>query len=242
MAILERKKLGDKYRAAVNATVLAYNEESRERGDDPLDLNHLNMLGSVMLGKELADKMERNAYGKADSVWWVSLDPVTGAFARKEPIAGDLSKWRKELNRQLKEWGTTSAIRELQKKRLKNGLIVAAIATAVAVATLVTAGAALGPGAGALSGVMTAFQATGAWIAGAGGIAGLTESARVVLDALPERKRLAFEREASETSEEVESEIETGNETIHEKDYSGFAFAAFIALIVGLLVFGGKRK
>lgn len=193
MALLERKKMGDKMRAAYAATILSYQETAKQLGRDPLNLRKLHPLGGVVTGKELSDKLERKV-GANDSLWWVTLNPRTGAFSHYVEIAKDRSKFQKALNQQMKDWDTVSAVKELSKKRLKSGAIIAAVTTAVVIATLVTAGAALGPGAGGMAGLGTALQATGTALASA--TPSLGAVATTIMSVLPPKQAAEVETEA----------------------------------------------
>jgi hypothetical protein len=170
MAFLERKRMGDKYRKAITATVLTYIDTAKQMRSDPLRMAKLSPTGSIVLGGEL-----RKATGKKhsfpDSVWWVTINPDTGRMRTPVLISTDLSKWRKKLNKQLEdEWGRISAVKRLAKKRATTGAIVAAVTTAAVIAIVLTAGgAAPGVAAGASSASAGAGGAAGA--AGAGGTA-----------------------------------------------------------------------
>lgn len=193
MAVLERKKMGDKMRAAYAQTILAYQETARQLGQDPLNLRKLNPVGGVVTGKELSDKLERKV-GDKDSLWWVTLNPNTGAFSHYVEIAKDRSKFQRALNKQLKDWDTVSAVKQLANKRRKNGAIIAAVTTAVVIATLVTAGAAAGPGAGGLAGLGTALQATGAAFTAAAPTLGTV--ATTIMSVLPPKQAAEIETQA----------------------------------------------
>jgi hypothetical protein len=177
MAFLERKRMGDKYRKAITATVLTYIDTAKQMRSDPLGLAKLSPTGSIVLGGEL-----RKATGKKhsfpDSVWWVTINPDTGRMRTPVLISTDLSKWRKKLNKQLEdEWGRISAVKRLAKKRATTGAIVAAVTTAAVIAIVLTAGgAAPGVAAGASSASAGAGGAAGA--AGAGGAAGAAGTAK----------------------------------------------------------------
>ena len=155
MAFGERKKMGDKYRLALTATVLNYIDTARQLKQDPMGLASLPTTGTVLLGAEIGKS-------SPDSVWWITLNPNTGGMSGSKQLHYDLSKWRKQLNTQLKTWGQKSAVKMLRNKRARNAGIVAAVVVAVAAATVLTLGAAgvIGAGAGAGAGAAGAGAAT----------------------------------------------------------------------------------
>lgn len=176
MALGERKKMGDKYRTAVTATVLTYIETAKQLGQDPLGMARLSTTGSVVLGAELSPKVGKSLTPK-DSVYWVVVNPRTGKIGGYVRVAPDLSKWRRKLNSQLKSWGEKSAVKQLAKKRAITGAIVAAVTTAVVIAIVLTAGAAAGPAAAAAAsqgGAGAGAAAAGGGISAGGAAAGAT--------------------------------------------------------------------
>jgi hypothetical protein len=174
MAFGERKKMKDKYRTAVAASVLEYIDTAKQLRKDPLRMARLSTLGSVVLGGELKKSTGRK-HGPNDSVWWVVVNPHTGRVSSTKQIAPDLSKWRKSLNKQLTAWGKKSAVKQLAKKRRTRGLVIAAITTAVVIATVVTVGVATGPmAAGAAA---AGASGSGAAAAAGGGVSAGTAAA-----------------------------------------------------------------
>lgn len=171
----ERRKMGDKYRKAVVATVLTYIDTARSKKKDPLKMKDLSFSGCVLLGAELPVGAVKKP-GAKDSVWWVTLS-VRGKPAKYTKLGDDLSKWRRKLNKQLKTWGQESAVKKLAHKRAVAGGIIAAVVVAVVVATILTAGAAgaFAPGAAAAGG----GAASGG--AAAGGTAAAASSANAAL-------------------------------------------------------------
>lgn len=191
MAIGERTKMGDKYRTALTATVLTYIDTAKQLRSDPLVMTYLQPTGAIVLGEELSRKLGKNLGGAKDSVYWLTINPRTGAVANYYKLGTDLSKWRKALNKQLKAWDQKSAVKQLSRKRATTAGVIAAVTVAIVVLTIVTVGAATGPAAaaaaaGAGSGGAAAATGTGTAVAtgvaaggggtaltGAGGTAGL---------------------------------------------------------------------
>lgn len=132
MAIGERRKLSNKYRLAATTSVLAYIDTAEQLGQDPLGLTDLPV-GTILLGAELEDRTGKKL-GPNDSVWWVWSDPKTGKMLGHRQLGPDLSKWQRQLSRQLEAWGQKSAVRKANNKRARNAGLVASLFVAAAVA------------------------------------------------------------------------------------------------------------
>ncbi len=238
MAFAERKKMGNKYRQAVTATVLTYIDTAKQLNQDPLGLVKLSPVGTVLLGAELGFKLNKKM-GPDDSVWWITVNPANGTIVKHKQLAADLSAWRKKLNKQLKAWDQKSAVKQLTRKRATTAGIVAAIVVAVVVVSVLTVGAgtagaaaggaaaanaaavatvggtsgtALGTaaGTGGTAALLPALKAIGA-AASAGG--SLAQQAQAGKASLPPEYVAAVDQDAASVTEQVETDIAAPDES-----------------------------
>jgi hypothetical protein len=211
--IFERAQMTDAYRQALTATVLTYNAAAKEAGEDPLALRKLSNLGAAVLGGEIGSHVGTRS---KDSVWWVTVNPNTGSPAAYTWVADDLSKWRRQLNAQLKAWDQKSAVKQLSTKRLEVAGVIAAVVVAVVVITVLTVGVGTAPaagggggiGAGALSSLQPALKAIGK-VAQVGG--SLEQQAQAGKQALPPQAEAQVEHDAQATTAQVSTDIATSS-------------------------------
>lgn len=249
MAIGERRKLGDNYRAALSATVMTYIDAAKELKSDPLGMKKLSIVGSTVLGAELPPGAVKNP-GAKDSVWWVQVNDQ-GIPVKYTKLGNDLSKWRKSLNKQLKAWDKKSAIKKLQRKRATAGGIIAAVVVVAIVATVLTAGAAAAMGTPLIGSGMAAGGATGA----AGGLG--SEGVRQVLkattsaasagkslidmgtaakSAMPGTTGAEVGAQAEMMSATIETDIETASEGPELIDYALWASGGLFVIALSALL------